>query len=187
MKTISTIQILFYVLVLAVAASSTAYSQDSISPEKKRALHRFDPSDIFPEEREVGRTKKKKPKNEVNGAATKTRSMDLTGPEPEPAAASRAVTPPLPSPTPAATEVEPTPTSTPEATATATPNSVAAAQSSSIPSEPGGSAGTNQTGNGQAGSSQGFPIYLLIPIFFLSLLGLVAMIISLKKQLRTDR
>ncbi|MBO0719842.1 MAG: hypothetical protein J2P41_03415 [Blastocatellia bacterium] len=184
MKTLSTIQILFFVLVLAVAASSTAYSQDSIPPEKKRALHKFDPSDIFPEEREVGRTRKKKPKNDVNGAVPKTRSLELTSPEPEPTVAPRAVSSPRPSTT--ATEVEPTPTATPEASpeATATPSNLAAAQSSNLPSA-GGSAGANQTGNGQTGSGQGFPIYFLIPLLFLSVFALVAMIISLKKQLRT--
>ncbi|MBO0800991.1 MAG: hypothetical protein J2P31_19410, partial [Blastocatellia bacterium] len=144
-------------------------------------LHRFDPSDIFPEEREVGRTRaKKKPRNEANSTVSKTRSIDLTSPEP--AAAPRAVSPPLPSPTPTATEAEPTPTPEISPEATATPNNVAAAQSSNLPAAPGGSAGANQTGNGQTG----FPLYLLIPIFFLSLFGLVAMIISLKKQFRTD-
>jgi len=182
MKTRSTIQILC-VLVLAVVAYSGAHAQDSIPLEKRRALHRFDPSDIFPEEREVGRSRaRKKPKNEENAAIPRTRSLELVNPAPDatPRVPSRLAPP---TPTPEVSEAVPTPTTTPEVAATPQPSTVAAVQSSTLPSEPGPGGGGGVAS--QLGSGQGFPVYFLLPLVFLILFVLIALIVSLKKQLRT--
>jgi hypothetical protein len=202
MKTRGTIQILFSVLLLIVVAHSTGYAQDPIPAEKKRALHRFDPTDIFPEEREVSRTRgKKKPKsNEANSVAqpSKLRSLETVAPvSSTPVAATRrpiAAATPSPTPPVAVQEVEATPTPevqalkatpTPEAQATQeTAESKATSQQNTIAAVqanlPQAVSGENQTGNGQ-----GLPIYFLVPILLLILFALIAFIVSLKKQLRT--
>jgi ABC-type Na+ efflux pump permease subunit len=195
MKTRGTIQILFSVLLLIAVAHTPVNSQDPIPENKKRALHRFDPTDIFPEEREVSRTrgKKKQKNNEANSAAqsTKTRSLETVAPDPPAsvAATRRAIAAATPSPTPpvAVQEVEATPSVTPtpevqaspesqESKATSQQNTIAAVQAN-LPRSVGGE---NQTGNGQ-----GLPIYFLVPILLLILFALIAFIVSLKKQLRT--
>jgi hypothetical protein len=200
MKTRGTIQILFSVLLLIAVAHSPGNSQDPIPENKKRALHRFDPTDIFPEEREVSRTrgKKKQKNNEANSAAqsTKLRSLETVAPDPPAsvAATRRAIAAATPSPTPpvAVQEVEATPTpeaqapkATPEvqaspesqeSKATSQQNTIAAVQANLPPSV----GGENQTGNGQ-----GLKIYFLVPILLLILFALIAFIVGLKKQLRT--
>ncbi len=191
MKTRSTIQILFTAILFTAGALSTAYSQEPLPPDKKRALHRFDPADIFPEEREstrgAGRRRQRRegpaasaaPKNP---APSSNRLRSLT-PAPTPRV-SAAKAKPSPAPTLAPTpQVEATATSTPELAATpqieATPqfDAVAAVQSSGIsPQVPGGD---------QVGDGDGFPLYFLLPMLGLIVFVLIALIISLKKQLRT--
>jgi hypothetical protein len=202
MKTRGTIQILFSALLLIVVAHSPGNSQEPIPEGKKKALHRFDPTDIFPEEREVSRTrgKKKQKNNEANSAAqsTKLRSLDTVAPTPpnprNPAnpvtATRRAMAAPSPSPTPpvAVQEIEAEPSVTPtpemqaspdssESKATSQQSTIAAVQAANLPP---GVGGENQTGSGQ-----GLPIYFLVPILLLILFALIAFIVSLKKQLRT--
>lgn len=182
MKTSGTIQVLFSVLLLIVGLHRPGYSQDQIPPEKKKALHRFDPADIFPEEREVVRSKGKKKQKVEQKEDTKLRSVEPPNPAPLAAPPAPKAPPaeatPSPTPTVAVQEVVATPSATPTPETKATPqmDSITAAQSKLPPS----------VGEGnQAGAGQGFPIYFLIPMLLLILFALIAIIISLKKQLRT--
>jgi hypothetical protein len=194
MKTRSTIQILFIAILFIAAALSTAYSQEPLPPDKKRALHRFDPADIFPEDREStrGAAGRRRPRREApaasaaprNQAPPSNRLRSLT-PAPTPRVSTAKAKPsPAPTTTPSPQVAEATPTSTPaESAATpqveATPqfDAMAAVQSSGIsPQVPGGD---------QVGSGDGFPLYFLLPLLGLIIFVLIALIVSLKKQLRT--
>jgi hypothetical protein len=207
MKTRSAIRILVPALLLAAATVSAAYSQEPLPDDKKKALHRFDPADIFPEERQNVRGKARKPRNErprassvassvvpsvpsgasENPAATeRLRSLDpLPSPTPAPRASGARVNP-SPAPTlepltrdsaPPSSLSEATPSVTPTPEATPQADAMAAVQSSGLSSA--------VVGADQADSGERFPLYLLIPLLGLILVALIALIIGLKKQLRT--
>jgi hypothetical protein len=192
MKTRSTIQILVAALLLAAVTVSAAYSQEPLPDDKKKALHRFDPADIFPEERQPVRGRGRKQRNErpaapsvASGApenpassAARLRSLDPPqSPAPTPRASGATVNP-SPAPTLEPTPLlEATPSVTPTPEATPQVDAMAAVQSSGLSSAV---AGGDQTDSGER-----FPLYFLIPLLGLILFALVALIISLKKQLRT--
>jgi hypothetical protein len=181
MKLGTKIQILIPALLLIALGSSTAYSQDPLPAEKKKALHKFDPADVFPEEREVTRGRpRRKPRSERDegtaSASTRLRSLDLqqaSTPTPTPQVAGRSASPgtaPSPTQTPLL-ETTPSVTPTPEATP-----ETEEVQSSGIASAVGGD---------HPGAGPGFPLYFLLPMLGLVLFALIILIISLKKQLRT--
>jgi hypothetical protein len=188
MKTRSAIQTLVAALLLTAAPLS--YSQEPLPDEKKKALHRFDPADIFPEEREVPRGRpKRRPRNQgspvssgagasENPASQSTRLRSFN-PDPSPSPPPRtsgARVNPSPAPT-----LEPTPLAetTPSATPEVTPqvSAVAAVESSGLSSAV---ADGDRTDGGER-----FPLYYLLPMLGLILFALIAVIINLKKQLRT--
>jgi hypothetical protein len=199
MKTRSTIQMLVPALLLATATIPVAYSQEPLPDNKKRALHRFDPADIFPEERQPARNRRSRKRNE--GPAPPSRASAPTSRAPgasENPARLRSLNP-IESPTPtrrasgATADPSPAPTREPltqdsaplsEATPSTTPtpeatpqiDAMAAVQSPQLPSAVDGD---------QSDSSLRFPLYLIIPMLCLILAALIALIIGLKKQLRT--
>jgi hypothetical protein len=185
MKTRSTIQILFFTLLLTAAPFFAAYSQESLPVEKKKALHKFDPADIFPEEREAPRGRGKRRQRNEGAAAPETSENDarlrsLTPPVTPPPTrrASGATADPSPAPTLEPTpllQTEPSITPTPEATPQI--DAIATAQSSDLSSA--------VAGGGQTDSGEGVPLYFLLPMLGLILFALIAIIVSLKKQLRT--
>ena len=189
MKTRSAIHLLLPALLLTAATLSAAYSQEPLPDEKKRALHRFDPADIFPEEREATRGgSKRRPRNQgpaVSGApgnpsSPSARLRSITPaqtPTPIPRAAS-AKADPSPAPTPEPTPLlEATPSITPTPEVTPQINAMAAVQSPGLSSTV---SGVGQTENGER-----FPLYFLLPLLGLILFALIVLIIGLKKQLRT--
>jgi len=191
MKTRSAIQTLVPALLLTAATLSTAYSQEPLPDDKKEALHRFDPADIFPEEREVPRGRpKRKPRNQ--GSIVSSGASGAPGNPASQSPRLRSVDPdPSPTPTPRtsgatvnpspATTLEPTPVAetTPSATPEVTPqvSAVAAVESSGFSSA--------VAGGDRTDSSERFPLYYLLPMLGLILFALIALIINLKKQLRT--
>jgi hypothetical protein len=181
MKTRSTIQIHFFVLLLTVVSLSTAYSQDPIPAEKKRALHRFDPSDVFPEEREATRSRGKRrqaqsSKDDSAASTPKLRSVGTATAEPNATKPARPALSAEESPAPEPPVPEVTPSIAPEATPQK--NAMAVVESSNLPAA--------VTGDNQTSGGEGFPLYFLLPLLFLILFALIALIISLKKQLGTS-
>jgi hypothetical protein len=181
-----------------------AYSQEPLPDDKKKALHRFDPADIFPEERQPVRGRRSRQRNEGPAAPPRASSRTSSSAAPTASRASEnpaspsarlrglnPVEPPTPTrrasgatadPSPAPTleptplsEATPSPTPTPEATPQI--DAMAAVQSPELPSA---IAGGDQTDSGTR-----FPLYFIIPMLCLILVALIAVIISLKKQLRT--
>jgi hypothetical protein len=188
MKTRSTIQILLPALLLTAASLSAAYSQEPLPDEKKKALHRFDPADIFPEEREVRRGGRRRQRNEgsaVSGAtgnpsspSARLRSISPAPPPTPISRASGAKTDPTPAPTPEPTpSLEATPSITPIPEVTPQINAMAAVQSSNLSSA--------VSGGDQTDSGERFPLYFLLPMLALILFALIVLIVNLKKQLRT--
>jgi hypothetical protein len=191
MKTRSAIQTLVAALLLTAVTHWAGHSQEPLPDDKKKALHRFDPADIFPEEREVPRGRpKRRPRNvgstvspgasraPENPASQSTRLRSFN-PDPSPSPTPRtsgATVNPSPAPT-----LEPTPLveTTPSATPEVTPqvNAVAAVESSGLSSAV---AGGDRTDSGEP-----FPLYFLLTVLGLILFVLIALIIGLKKQLRT--
>jgi hypothetical protein len=189
MKTRSTIQILVSALLLTAVIFFDAYSQDPLPVEKKRALHRFDPADIFPEEREAPRSRgRRRPRNEGNApsaasanpasSSARLRSINpAQSPTPTPRASGATVNP-SPAPTLAPTPVLQTaPSITPTPEATPPINAMAAVQSPDL--SPAVASG------GQTDGGEGAPLYFLLPMLALILFALIVLIVSLKKQLRT--
>jgi hypothetical protein len=185
MKTRSTIQILFCTLLLTAAPLFAAYSQESLPVDKKQTLHKFDPADIFPEEREATRGRGRKRQRNEGAAARETaendarlRSLTLPAtPAPTPRA-SGATADPSPAPTQEPTpllQTEPSITPTPEAAPQI--DAIAATQSSDL--------STAVAGGGQTDRGEGVPLYFLLPLLGLILFALIAIIVNLKKQLRT--
>jgi hypothetical protein len=197
MKTRSTIQILVPALLFTAATIPVAYSQQPLPDDKKRALHRFDPADIFPEEREPARGRRRRQRN-VGPAASSSASGASENPA-SPSERLRSLVP-VASPTPtrraSGATADPSPASTlqpltrdsaplSEATPSTTPipeatrqiDAMAAVQSPKLPSAV---ASDDQTDSGLR-----FPLYFIIPMICLILAALVALIIGLKKQLRT--
>jgi hypothetical protein len=188
MKTRSAIQTLVAALLLTVATLSTTYSQEPLPDEKKKALHRLDAADIFPEEREVPRGRpKRRTRNQgsilSSGArenpASQSQRLRSFNPDPSLSPTPRtsgATVNPSPAPT-----LEPTPVAetTPSATPEVTPqvSAVAAVESSRLSSA--------VAGGDRNDSAERFPLYYLLPMLGLILFVLIALIINLKKQLRT--
>jgi hypothetical protein len=189
MKTRSAIQSLLPALLLTAATLSAAYSQEPLPDAKKRALHRFDPADIFPEEREAtrsgGKRRQRNGGSAVSGApgnpsspSTRLRSLSpAQAPTPIPRA-SGAKADPSPAPTLEPTPLlEATPSITPTPEVTPQINAMAAVQSRDLSS--------TVSGGDQTNTAEGFPLYFLLPMLGLILFALIVLIISLKKQLRT--
>jgi hypothetical protein len=186
MKTRSAIQILIPALLLTAATLSVGYSQEPLPDEKKRVLHRFDPADIFPEEREGtrsgGRRRQRNERSAVSGAtgnpSARLRSIDPVQPTTPIPRTSGVKADPSPAPTQEPTPLlEATPSITPTPEVTPQINAMAAVQSPGLSS--------TVSGGDQTDNTQGFPLYFLLPMFGLILFALIVLIISLKKQLRT--
>jgi hypothetical protein len=193
MKTRSTIQILVPALLLTAVTFAAAYSQEPLPDDKKRALHTFDPADIFPEEREAPRGRgKRRQRSEgsaispgavrapENPASPSPRLRSLDPPQsPTPnRRASGAIADPSPAPT-----LEPTPL--PETTPSVTPTPEVTPQISSVAAVQSPELSSAVAGGDQTDSAERFPLYLLLPTLGLILIALIAIIVSLKKQLRT--
>jgi hypothetical protein len=183
MKKGSKIQILLSAVLLTAFGVTAAYSQGPIPEDKKRALHRFDPADIFPEEREATRGRpRRKQRSEREAEAgeraaspsTRLRSLDL--PEAPAPAPRETRANPAPAPSLAPTPISETaPPAAPTAEPTPQPAAAGEVQSSGI----------SASVNGGDHAGPGFPLYFLLPMIGLVLFALIMLIISLKKQLRT--
>lgn len=208
--------LLFSLLLLAIARPLTAHVQTPLPADKKKAMHKIDPVDIFPEARESGRDKgRKNPGPNAESAAPKKAA-------PASAAASESAqrkvnhekspTPASPSPTAAAhvTKALPTPTAEP-AVAVARPASSpivsatpqAPTKPSSVPptepvstpavmgatqsSDPLPTAPSSPTTANQSGHSAGLSLPVIFTLLGLILLALVVVVVNLRKQLRTPQ
>ncbi|MGH9799216.1 MAG: hypothetical protein ACRD82_02540 [Blastocatellia bacterium] len=128
MKKTLTISSLLLLLALSISA---AIPQQTMTPEKKSAMHKLDPVDLFPQVRErSGKDRNRNNRSSNSGSADLTNNSS----EPEPRASSRrnsrrrhsserglptdsaAITTPTPAPTTLNSEPEPTATASPAVT-----------------------------------------------------------------------
>ena len=169
-------------LALSMAAS-VAFAQQPISPEKKRAMHRFDPADVFPEAQdrargsatEAARGRRGRSRRRVAPAASDNRATTPSAvagatPQPTPSAALSVSATPL---------VEPSPTATTAAAARGGVSSLAAMEQNA-------SLNSSSPANDQGGGEPVWSLPIVLGLFAIVLLALVALVLALMKQLRNS-
>jgi len=190
-------------LLLSAVTAFAAYPQAELPPEKKKALHRFDPVDIFPEARgrEEDRAGKKSGQNAGLTALTRN-----AAPPPKPASKSgkgdqrspglssgasdnaaggtlkpSAMAPVAPNPTPIVTPTPLSQTAKPVPTQSVTRSVMLMIQSSLPPAA--GSRAPATTVN-QSVRAMGLSLPVILLLFGLVLFALVVVVIKLKKEIR---
>jgi len=181
-----TILIIVLMLLLSATGAFAASPQVQLSPEKKKALRKFDPVDIVPEMRgseaeardsqgDRGRKKSKQP------AGSPTLSRDASA-----APISTAVVPaaPRPTATPGA-QLSPTPQATPSLASKAKPDPTQSASATAQSSEStvAGSLASAATGK-ESVRAAGLSLPVIFSLLGLILLALVAVAARIKKDLR---
>lgn len=181
-----TILIIVSMLLLSATGAFAAYPQVQLSPEKKKALRKFDPVDIVPEMRgsesearasqgDRGRKKSKQPA----GSPTLTRDASA-------APISPAVVPAAPNPTamPVA-QLTLAPQATPSLASKAKPDPTQSATAMTQSSEP-AAAGplASATTEKQSVRATGLSLPVIFSLLGLILLALVAVATRIKKDLR---
>ncbi|MGH9835221.1 MAG: hypothetical protein ACREBD_07260 [Blastocatellia bacterium] len=174
----------FIVFLALSLAASVAFAQQPISPEKKRAMHRFDPVDIFPEAQDRardstterrGRRRRGAPAASGDGTATPP-TIAGAATQPTPSATLSVSTTPLVEPSPAAT------------TAAAPKRGVSslAAAANAPPQMMGQNASLNSSSpaNDQNGDELLWSLPVILGLFAIVLLALIALVLALMKQLR---
>ncbi|MCI0338598.1 MAG: hypothetical protein L0226_13560 [Acidobacteria bacterium] len=201
MKNRKTIPILFSMLLLSAAMVTMAQPQEPLPAEKKKALHKIDPADIFTEEREDAREKGKKkpaqnaqPPTVANNPATPAATDDgasqrragrlgssgsslslATGdpiaPTPTPSMAVVRAANPVPTPTPVATPPLQSRQS-PASTSEPASTPVAVEVSQSSPPQSGDLTASVSTGNQSISSTSGRTTSFPLAVTF-TLLGVI--------------
>jgi hypothetical protein len=184
-------KISFIVFLALSLAASVAFAQQPISPEKKRAMHRFDPADIFPEAQDRARGSATAPAPERrdrsrrrvapaasnNGATTPSAVAGAT-PQPTPSATLSVSATPL---------VEPSPTATTVAAARRGVSSLAAA-ANAPPQMIGENASLNSSSPAND-QNEGEPLWslpVILGLFAIVLIALISLVLALMKQLRNS-
>ncbi len=177
----------FIVFLALSLAASAAFAQQPISPEKKRAMQRFDPVDIFPEAQDRargsattterrGRSRRRGSPAALGAAATAPSAPAGVAPQPTPSATLSVSATPLAEPSPAAT------------TATAAKRGVSslAAAANAPPQMMGQNASLNSSSpaNGEIGGEPLWSLPVILGLFAIVLLALIALVLALMKQLR---
>jgi hypothetical protein len=171
--------ILLLACLLSVITPLTVQPQTQLPDDKKKELHKLDPTDVYlpPQERKRGRRDRDRDRRQnsrgiapVLGSSSgqETPSGRSSGSDNSSAAT------PTPSPTPTATP-EPTPALTAEAAVS--PTVLSASQSSVQP--------PTATSNGKLGGMESLSITVIVTILGLILLALVVALVKLKNQLRS--
>src|SRR5262245_19861150 len=69
MRIRTNIAILLAILVFFIVASTKGYSQDSLPAEKKRALSKFDPAEVFPQTNDRARDNSRRRSNNADSTS----------------------------------------------------------------------------------------------------------------------
>jgi hypothetical protein len=175
----------FIVFLALSLAASAAFAQQPISPEKKRAMQRFDPADIFPEAQD-----------RAQGSATerrgRSRRRGLPAASGAAATAPSAIAEATPQPTPSATlsvsatpPAEPSPATTTAASTKQGVSSLAAA-ANAPPQMMGQNASLNSSSpaSDQIGGEPVWSLPIVLGLFAIVLVALIALVLALMKQLR---
>ena len=178
----------FIVFLALSLAASVAFAQQPISPEKKRAMHKFDPVDIFPEAQDRARGSTTEPATERRGRRRRGSSAASGDGATTPSAIAQAT----PQPTPSATLsvsttplVEPSPAATTAAAAKRGVSSLAAAANAPPQMmEPNTSFGSSSPANDQIGGESVWSLPVILGLFATVLVALIALVLALMKQLR---
>jgi hypothetical protein len=180
----------FIVFLALSLAASAAFAQQPIPPEKKRAMQRFDPVDIFPEaqDRAKGSTTERRGRSRRRGLPAASGAA-ATAPS---ATAPSAIAEATPQPTPSATlSVSATPLAEPSPAATTAAStkrgvSSLAAAANAPPQMMGQSASLNSSppASDEIGGEPVWSLPIVLGLFAIVLLALIAMVLALMKQLR---
>ncbi len=176
----------FIVFLAFSLTASVALAQQPISPEKKRAMHRFDPVDIFPEAQDRARSAA----TESAAERRNRRRRGLPAASGDAATAPSAIAQATPQPTPsAAPSVNATPLvePSPAATATAAPQrglSSLAAAANAPPQMMGQSASLNSSSPANNGGEPLWSLPIVLGLFAIVLIALIGLVLALMKQLR---
>ncbi len=190
----TTIRLIILSGLLFSSAALAAFAQQSIPPEKRRAMHKFDPIDIFPEAQDRGRDKNRR--NRKQSQETQVSSSVGTAPDgaaeteqtgrdkslrkkSSPATAGAtleaAATPGPSPPAGASPTVKTSPTTSPLTSAGVSSSTLAATNA-----RPDSSASLS----GQAGVSSLWSLPVILGLFGLVLATLIGLVFALMKQLR---
>jgi hypothetical protein len=177
-----------FIVFLALSLSaSVAFAQQPISPEKKRAMHRFDPGDIFPEAQDRARSAATESAAERRG---RPRRRGLPAASGDVAAAPPAIAQATPQPTPSATPsvsatplAEPSPAATTAAASRRGVSSLAAA-ANAPPQMMGQNASLNSSSPANGADEPLWSLPIVLGLFAIVLIALIALVLALMKQLR---
>ena len=174
--------ILILACLLTVIAPLTAQSQTQLPDEKRKGMHKLDPSDVLLEPQDRRRRKGRERRSILRdaGPVLGTSSVQET-PSGRSAGDIVSAATPTPSPTPSVTptvtpEITPSPTTT-TAESAATPAVLSASQPSVPPSNP--------TTADKVGGMAGLSITVIVTLLGLILLALIFALVKLKNQLRS--
>ena len=172
--------ILLLACLLTVIAPLTATPQTQLPDEKKKGMHKLDPTDVLlePQERRRGRRGRRQNTRDSSAVLGSSSGQDSSSGRSDRDRTPAESPTPAPSPSPTATatpETTPTPTPTPE------PEASGVVLSASQPSVP----PSGPTTTDKAGLMENLSITFIVTLLGLILVALIVVLVKLKNQLRS--
>ncbi len=172
--------ILLLACLLTVIAPLTAQPQTQLPDEKKRGMHKLDPTDVLLEPQNRRRNRRERRQNPRDAAPVLGSSSGQETPSGRSGRDNNPAATPTPTPAPSPTATA-TPEITPTPSTTAGPDAASVVLSASQPSVP----PSNPTPTDKVFGMESLSIAVIVTLLGLILVALIVAVVKLKNQLRS--